>query len=132
MKQRKKKNKFTYNEFNFIGRLCNTPFKYFTRNNQLFTRFVLKTYYQQEEKLPFIMFGKDVDIACTKFQKGDLVAVKGQIYSKVVGDDKLLIELVASEMKLISKSEIQYVNEDRFLKTIELYDIKNVEKRLKR
>lgn len=127
-----KKSKFTYNEFYFIGRLCNTPVKDFTKKKQLFTRFVLNTFFHKEEKMPFIMFGKDVDIVCTKFQQGDVVAVKGQISAREKDNDKLLIDLVVLEMELISKSEIEYVNEDRFLKTIELYDIKKVEKRMTR
>ncbi len=119
-----------FNEFNLIGRMCNTPQKEFTKNNQLFTRITLKTRFRNEIYIPIIIFGKEVDVVCTKFQIGDVVAIKGQISSREKQDGKLMIDFVATEMQLISKTNFEIVQEDKFLKIIELYDPEKVAQRM--
>lgn len=130
MKTQTRKNKWTYNEFYFVGRLCNTPIKDFTKRKELYTRFVLRTCIYRKIKIPFIMFGPDVEVVCTRFHQGDIVAVKGQVSSREKFKDKVLIDFIVREMVLVSKSKIKPTSEDNFLKIIELYDIRNVDKRM--
>lgn len=119
-----------FNSFNITGRLCNTPIKDFTKNKQLFTRFVIKTKYDKEIYVPLIMFGQEVDVVCTKYQIGDIVTVKGFISTREVCDEKLLIDFIVTEMMLLTKAEVQIVEEDKFLKVVELYDLNKVTKRM--
>lgn len=126
----KQKNYFTINNFHLIGRLCNTPCKDITKNKQLYTRIMLKTRFINEIYIPLIMFGYDVDIVCTKYQQGDVVAVEGQIASREKQGGKLMIDFVITSIQLISKSKVKIVPEDNFKKIIELYDPDKVAMRL--
>ena len=68
-----------FNNFSFIGRLCNTPEKKVCKQGRvLFTQFLLKTKFGKKDvRIPLSMFGSCVDIVCTKYKIGDVVAVSG-------------------------------------------------------
>lgn len=119
-----------FNQVNVIGRLCNTPEKHFTARKQLFTRFLIKSRYKEEVFIPFIMFGKGVDIVCTKFQQGDVVAITAQISTRENKREQLMIDFIVSEVKLITKSKIKYPTEDKFQKIVALYDKDVVDRRI--
>lgn len=119
-----------FNQVNVIGRLCNTPEKNFTVKKQLFTRFLIKTRYRDEAFVPFIMFGKDVDIVCTKFHQGDVVAITAQISTREDKQKQLMIDFIVSEIRLVTKSKIKLPTEDKFRKIVALYDKDLVDKRI--
>ena len=119
-----------FNQVNVIGRLCNTPQKQFTSRKKLFTRFLVKSRYKNQAFIPFIMFGKDVDIVCTKFQQGDVVAVTAQISTRENKQGKLMIDFIVDEVRLVTKSKVQFPTEDKFKTIVALYDKDVVEGRL--
>lgn len=125
----RKENKFLFNQVHVVGRLCNTPQKCFTKRKQLFTRFLVKSQFKDEVFIPFIMFGKEVDIVCTKFKQGDVVALNGQISTRENKQGMLMFELIVNEIKLITKSTIQIPTEDKFKTIVALYDKDVVDKR---
>lgn len=126
---RKRKNGL-YNQLNVIGRLCTTPQKRFTKDKKLFTRFLIKTCCQDEVFIPFIMFGREVDIVCTKFQKGDIVAITAQVSTRESRQQRLLIDFIVSEIKLITKSKVVMPTEDKFQMIVELYDKDVIDRRI--
>lgn len=121
-----------FNQFEFCGRLMETPVKSFTKNKQLFTRFLLKTSCgKNETQIPLIMFGEEVDVACTKLKIGDIVCLKGQIMTRENKNKLLMIDMIVTEIKKIASSKIKYENcEDKFKQTIALYDLKAIDKRM--
>lgn len=121
-----------FNNFSFIGRLCNTPEKKVCKQGRvLFTQFLLKTKFGKKDvRIPLSMFGSCVDIVCTKYKIGDVVAVSGRVNSSENSDGELKIDFVCGEIKLLKKTTTVPAIEDRFKTIVALYDTDNVTNRL--
>lgn len=117
-----------FNIVQVVGRLCAAPQKNYTRNKILKTTFLIKT--DGNTIVPFKMYGQSVDIACTKFKLGDIVAIRGKVSSKSSKKGKLRFTFYATDIALVSRCPKELPTEDRFKKIVDLYCPQKIDERL--